>query len=210
MTITRKGKIGGLPHEIREELNRRLRDGQLAPKILPWLNSLPAVTELLAARWNGDPVSAQNLSEWRAGGYEEWLARQEEKDLVRELSQYAHEIAEKSGSTAADAAADIAGGRLLAAIEKHLTPDAIRDLLSEKPDTLLDLIGKITDLQSEARKKLSVEVDVQKFQRETAELFVKYLRDKQAVALASAPRPDLSALVKHMFGDRPEAKPPHA
>lgn len=47
---TRKGKIGGLPREIREELNERLLDGQLAPQILPWLNAFPEVQSRLAAR----------------------------------------------------------------------------------------------------------------------------------------------------------------
>ena len=39
------GKIARLPVEIREELNRRLENGQGGPEILPWLNSSPPSKE---------------------------------------------------------------------------------------------------------------------------------------------------------------------
>lgn len=42
------GKTARLPALIREQLNRRLHDGQPASLILPWLNSLAPVPEILA------------------------------------------------------------------------------------------------------------------------------------------------------------------
>ena len=44
----RMGKIGWLSKVIREELNRRLEDGQQGPEILTWLNGLPKVKAMLA------------------------------------------------------------------------------------------------------------------------------------------------------------------
>ena len=56
------GKIARLPGEIREEINTRLYDGKSGPDILAWLNELQPVKEILAAQFDGVPVSHQNLS----------------------------------------------------------------------------------------------------------------------------------------------------
>jgi hypothetical protein len=68
-------KIARLPHAIREELNRRLRDGGAADPILEWLNSLPEVRTILANSFDGRPVNPTNLSAWRKGGHHEWNMR---------------------------------------------------------------------------------------------------------------------------------------
>ena len=39
--MSRIGKIARLPHDIREQLNRRLLDGQSGTEILQWVNELP-------------------------------------------------------------------------------------------------------------------------------------------------------------------------
>jgi hypothetical protein len=84
---THNGKIGRLPSEIREQLNQRLFDGETATTLLPWLNSLPAMQTLLAERFAGQPVSEQNLSQWRTGGYEQWQKQQERRAIAAELAQ---------------------------------------------------------------------------------------------------------------------------
>jgi hypothetical protein len=71
--MTRTGKIARLPREIREQLNRRLQDGEPGKKLVEWLNSLPEVKAALNTQFGGRRVSEQNLSEWKAGGYRDWL-----------------------------------------------------------------------------------------------------------------------------------------
>ena len=39
--MTGNGKIARLPRAIRDELNRRMDDGQTGKELLPWLNGLP-------------------------------------------------------------------------------------------------------------------------------------------------------------------------
>ncbi len=41
--MTGNGNIARLPRAIRDELNRRVDDGQTGKEILPWLNGLPEV-----------------------------------------------------------------------------------------------------------------------------------------------------------------------
>src|ERR1700745_2413554 len=90
--MTRIGKIARLPRNVREELNRRLEDGEEGASLVAWLNSLPAVKKLLAARFGDRPVSEQNLSAWRQGGYQDWLAHQEIVAQVEQLAADAQEL----------------------------------------------------------------------------------------------------------------------
>jgi hypothetical protein len=70
--LTRIGKIARLPVSIRRQLNERLNNGQLSPEILPWLNSLPEVRRVTAKFFARHPINAQNLSDWRRGGFLDW------------------------------------------------------------------------------------------------------------------------------------------
>jgi len=72
-TSTRLGKIARLPHSIREQLNLKLHDNVPAKSILPWLNSLSETKAILAAHFDNRPVTKQNLSEWKQGGFRDWL-----------------------------------------------------------------------------------------------------------------------------------------
>jgi hypothetical protein len=96
-TTTHNGKIGRLPKKIRDELNHRLADGEPGGRILEWLNALPAVLAVLNAEFGGALVNAQNLSNWRQGGYQDWLKQQERRNLVRELAENAEELATDAG-----------------------------------------------------------------------------------------------------------------
>src|SRR2546427_4174833 len=93
--MTRTGKIARLPHEIREQLNHRLRDGHQAKSVLSWLNALPEVRSVLKSEFSGRPVSPVNLTEWKNGGYRDWLVRQHALELIRNLDDE-HGLGDKS------------------------------------------------------------------------------------------------------------------
>lgn len=83
----RTGKIARLPQAVREDLNRRLRDGQPGKELVAWLNTLPEVQAILSASFEGRPITEQNLSEWRSGGYREWQHWEKTRELTRALGQ---------------------------------------------------------------------------------------------------------------------------
>jgi hypothetical protein len=87
MNPTRNGKIARLPLSIRENLNRRLQDGEQGKKLVAWLNSLPEVRSMIHAEFGGRPVREQNLSEWKQGGYRDWLALQEAREVAARLDE---------------------------------------------------------------------------------------------------------------------------
>lgn len=87
MNSTRTGKIARLPRTIRLELNHRLADGEPQKKLVTWLNSLPEVQAILAEHFEAKPIRPQNLSEWKQGGYQDWLFQQEAREIAEHLEE---------------------------------------------------------------------------------------------------------------------------
>ena len=81
--MTRHGKIARLPHAIREQINRRLQNGDANKQTAEWLNTLPEVRSLLEAEFDGQPINEVNLSNWKLGGSRDWEAQQEALEAVR-------------------------------------------------------------------------------------------------------------------------------
>jgi hypothetical protein len=94
---TRVGKIARLPKEIREKLNVRLENGQMGPEVLAWLNQLPEVRTVLSQFFGGQDVTKQNLSEWRHGGYEDWMSSREGRVRLREMVDEALSLRQTEG-----------------------------------------------------------------------------------------------------------------
>jgi hypothetical protein len=86
------GKIARLPNELRARLNSRLQDGADGPRLLLWLNGLPQVRAILARDFHARPVTQQNLSNWRLGGYQEWLAHQDILEMAVQLANRGHPL----------------------------------------------------------------------------------------------------------------------
>jgi hypothetical protein len=69
----RVGKIAKLPHSIREQLNEKLRDGVGGKTLVTWLNGLEETKKIIDSEFEGVPLTKQNLSLWRKGGFRDWL-----------------------------------------------------------------------------------------------------------------------------------------
>lgn len=206
MARTRRGKIAKLPAEIRAEVNRRMLDGQPGRQILDWLNAHDRVRPILAAQFAGADINDQNLTEWRQGGYMDWVEDREKLDALKELSLFAGG-AVKSGGGIADGAAAIAAGKLITAIECAAPEDLVK--LSA---AIAALRGGDVDnrkLQLKARevktKEAQLALDEKRFQLRTVEKLLEALDSDKAAAIARAPDLDRGAKVDKlgqlMFGD---------
>ena len=91
--MTRTGKIARLPHSLRIELNRRLHDGGIGTDLIEWLNTLPEVKAVLHEHFSGNPINDQNLTEWKQGGYQDWLATEEVLAQASTLAENAGDLA---------------------------------------------------------------------------------------------------------------------
>ncbi|HWB04041.1 MAG TPA: hypothetical protein VG796_13520 [Verrucomicrobiales bacterium] len=117
--MSRTGKIARLPHDLREEVNHLMECATPGRILLAWLNELPEVKEILAAFFHGKPINHQNLSEWRHGGFAEWLTRKDILDRAAGTTGSTDEL-EKIGHDMADRACRLLSARLADTVS-HLT-----------------------------------------------------------------------------------------
>ncbi len=186
MTVTRTGKIARCPPPIRDEVNRRMHEGQSGRKILAWLNADADVLKVLDEYFHGEPVTDGNLSEWRKGGYAEWLQRRDRVAQLGELAQYAARLGEAAGGSLTDGSAAIIGGRIL---EKLEDPAAE---LGELTKALVAL--RHTDLEARKarqrermldQKERTVALAEKQFQLRFCETYIDWAEDRRALEIAT-------------------------
>ena len=178
------GKIGRLPGELREEINTRIYDGKTGPEILAWLNELPVVKEILAAKFAGAPINEENLSSWRRNGYQCWLA-DKKVNSMQNSGEYATRMADAAGGSISRGVAALASQKILQFLE---TP------AEKTPESLVKLANVSARLcrteQGAVRLKISQERLRQqeghlllmrdKHQRDTIAILLDYLADDRA------------------------------
>jgi hypothetical protein len=94
MNTTHVGKIGRLPKHIRDELGRRIEDGEPGRELVKWMNGHKYVQEILKEQFGGRPITEQNLSEWRQNGHPEWLRQEEARLVVLRLTEHSDDLEE--------------------------------------------------------------------------------------------------------------------
>lgn len=180
----RQGKIARLPYELREELCRRMRDGQSGKTLIAWL--VDVAPQL-------GRVNEQNLTNWRQGGYRDWVAGQARCDEIRKRAENIRRDLEAGGYSVLDQqiyelagslgdADPVAAARAIAALK-----------LAVVAEKRASIAGRNADRADK------------KFQRDTCDLFVKWAADRRATEVAADP--SLSSdqkteiLGKIMFGE---------
>lgn len=109
--MTRHGKIARLPRQIREQLNRRLDNGEPGVRLVEWLNSLPQAKKTLEKYFEGREINEVNLTEWKNGGHVEWKAQQEMLALTQEFKANSKQLGAVSGSEMTDCLATVVAAR---------------------------------------------------------------------------------------------------
>lgn len=66
-----------MPKCTRDDLGRRIEDGEPGKEIVKWLNGLSGVQRVLREQFGGRPITEQNLSERKQTGHPEWLRHEE-------------------------------------------------------------------------------------------------------------------------------------
>ena len=94
---THTGKIARLAKKVREELGRRIEDGEPGPELLKWLNGRREVKAVLRKQFGGRPVNKQNLCAWRRSGHVEWLALEEARGRMDRLVTRGDDLAKRAG-----------------------------------------------------------------------------------------------------------------
>ena len=90
----RNGKIAHLPRDLRDRVCQCIYENASLTQLAKELNEIPQVQSMLAARFEAVPISQQNLSEWKAGGYRDWLLKRQLLDHQAETVADAQELAQ--------------------------------------------------------------------------------------------------------------------
>ena len=183
MNLTHNGKIGRLSKAVQEQLNRRLDNGGQGRQLLEWLNSLPEVQAVLAAEFDGKPIREQNLSEWRNGGYTEWLRQQEALDMAREMAAETGELQPADAPPLTDQMAGWVTVRYLMAVRKLVekSDDGEPDLKVLR-EFLRDVVAVRRGDQSGARLKMEqerLEREREKTEEEVVAHFERWAENQQ-------------------------------
>ncbi len=107
------GKIARLPVAIRDALNQRLADGQPVSDILGWINGLTEVQALLKTRVKGQPITEENISRWRHGGYAGWVQKLQTRDAIEAMSASCAGFKESTRDVLADQIALVLTARMV-------------------------------------------------------------------------------------------------
>ena len=164
------GKIARLPHDIREQLNQRLLDGQSGAEILPWLNELRAVKDILRAQFDGVAIHKQNLSVWRQNGFQRWLRQKRRVSTLKERCQYAAQISQADAGHLAPAAAAAASDKILECLDAASAEDT-------NPDNIIKYAAVASNLAKTEQNNARIKIANERLRQR--ELLILLKRDKQ-------------------------------
>jgi hypothetical protein len=134
----RNGKIARLPKETRDMINRMLDDG------IPYHVIIDELGEA------GEGLNAQNLTNWKQGGYQDWVKSQELIELTRAQTETAIDLLRQTDGAASAAkvveACHLVGStQLLHALLDH-GDEAVKKLLVDNPDTYIRILNVVCRL----------------------------------------------------------------
>lgn len=151
----RTGKVARLTKEWRDVVCLMLRDGAEYKAIIHELEE------------HGFPgVSAQNLTNWKDGGYQDWLREQGRLDDMRMKREFAMQVVkENEGSKIHEAAQQIAASQIYEVLT-DLDPASISEKLKGNPEQYARLINALAKLSDEGLKYQRYKDEVAKHKAE--------------------------------------------
>ncbi len=169
---THTGKVARLPYEIREELNRRMRDGARGPALIKWL----AKTDP-----SGKDISPQNISNWRKGGYRDWLTHQDRIEAIRKRSEMVRRELEAGGFSILDQQIYELAGAMedVEPVKAAIAIAALKGAVTAEKRA--DIAARRTQIAEDRS-----ELDRERFEVDTCQRFLKWFNDHRARSIAES------------------------
>lgn len=154
--MARHGKIARLKHEHRSRVNEMLRDGASAARVISFVEKLVAAGERDADGRAIEIPNDQNITNWRDGGYQDWLKEQERLADMKHKREFALEIVRQNeGSKLQEATLHLAASQLYDALT-DFDIAGLKELLADKPEHFTQVVNSLAKLSKGA-------LDVEKF-----------------------------------------------
>jgi hypothetical protein len=183
--MNRTGKIARLPYQTRQELNRRLLDNEPGDPLVAWLNARPEVHTVLTEQFDGSPITKQNLSEWRTGGFAVWELRQEIFGDALEAEEFSDELDAVTNSGLADKLCIVLAG-CYASLLIHWDGE-VSPAITQKLRVLHILCRDLTTLSRNAHAARKARIEREQEEDEFA--FAAKAKAQPATGAATARRP---------------------
>lgn len=178
MSNRRTGKIARLPFETRTRVNEMLRDGLLYQTIADWLLEVEKVE-----------INEQNLTNWKDGGHQDWLAEQARLEDMAAKREFAFQIVkENDGSKLHEANLHLAASQIYEVLA-DFDPQRLKDLLDEKPENYADVVNALGKLSKS-------NVELQKYKDNVAEQKKKILETVEAGAKTGGVSEEARTLIR--------------
>ena len=130
MSDRRTGNIAQLSRATRDQVNQMIDDGCRYRKIIAWLSD------------NGHPgIKPNNLTRWRKGGYQEWLAEKRELAHEKKLLDFSHKIATTNEESKAHEAAIRVVTNFLFQVFLKFDPNKLAAELDMKPTQITPVLN---------------------------------------------------------------------
>jgi len=211
----RTGKIARLPRHLRLQLNRRLADGECGRALLAWLNALPEVRSILQRDFDSREINEPNLTDWKQGGYREWLTQLEIVEQISDFAANAGELDRAAHGCISDQIATMLAARY-AAIFAGWDGENVEEL-QRKIGALRNLCRDVAELRRGDHKVARIRIEQARLDRErdkTDEEIYQYFRQWTALPKvrqslpSGAPPHDSDPLHSLFTEDQPEPSTP--
>jgi len=164
MSTTHVGKIGRLLKCTRDELGRRIEDGEPGKELVQWLNGLSDVQEVLKEQFGGRAITEQNLSEWKQTGHPEWLRHEETRLFASKLTEQSDDLDEAAdGQEISDRFASLLAVELaslaVTLLEKETDPE-------ERWQRSCEVHGVFSQLRCDASRAVRTRIKRERWNRQ--------------------------------------------
>jgi hypothetical protein len=148
--MTRTGKIARLPKTLRDAVNTALRDGATAAAVIKLVSAAAA-----NGTTNGDGSAIeipneQNITNWRDGGYQDWLKEQERLDDMRAKREFALRVVqENEGSKIHEAGLNLAASQIFELLQ-DFDVSTLKEQLADDPENYSKVVSALARISKEA------------------------------------------------------------
>jgi hypothetical protein len=132
----RNGKVARLPKDVRDRINQLLLDG------VTYLGTIQTLGDV------GKDLNEDNLANWKAGGYQDWLRQQQRVQEHQAKFELALDLVrQKPNATIQEAGRQIASAQLCELLLNY-DSDSMAVALQEKPELyprLISVLARISE-----------------------------------------------------------------
>jgi len=187
---TSTGKIGRLEQDLRRQVNIMIRDNKPATTIINFLQAEGVRN-----------ISPQNVSSWKANGYQNWARIQDRVYAMKLRTELAKDLVETDGGEGLNLQSEATARLGMDVIQdclEEFNPEDLKVLLANKPEKFLGLIDALSALRKGDQAYIKIKMEFEQYQAK-----VKAAADR-LIALSdsstSAEKGDLEAIGKELYG----------